>query len=76
MGEIFSSLGISIGGLVAQLINFLFLGIWVIGGLLALWELRRAQISATAQVLWVILILILPAIGALAFWIVKPHNRP
>lgn len=75
MGDISSSLGISMGGLIAQLINFAVLGIWLVGGLLALWKLRGAQVSATAQVLWVILILILPALGTIAFWIVQPHRR-
>jgi uncharacterized membrane protein len=57
---------------VAQTANFLILAGWLVLAILALVGLRRCQLDETARVLWVIVVLLVPFVGALAFFIVHP----
>jgi len=59
---------------VAQIVNFLVLAGWLVLAILALIRLRRCQLDETARVLWVIIIVLVPFMGALAFFIVRPGN--
>ena len=43
--------------------------------LMALLALRRTHISGITQVLWALLIVAIPVLGALAFFIVKPTEN-
>jgi hypothetical protein len=45
---------------------------------MALLNLRRTHITGITQVLWALLIVAIPVLGALAFFIVKPteNNQP
>ncbi len=43
--------------------------------LFTLLSLRRTHITGTTQVLWVLLIVAIPVLGALAFFIVKPTKN-
>ena len=56
---------------------FIF-GLYLILSLNALFALRGSLITGVSQVLWAILIVVVPVLGALAFFIVKPdeNNRP
>ena len=67
-------LGIEGGLLLSQIINLAILGVWLIGGLLALLMLRRRRLPAVATALWVALLILVPVLGATAFWIVNPQN--
>ena len=69
------ALGINWGLLIIQL---LIIGVWPFLSLVALLALRRSRIAGTAQALWAILIVAVPVLGALAFFIVKPieNNQP
>ncbi len=55
-----------------QIVNFFILAGWLMGAVLALIRLRRRQLGEVARVLWAILILVIPLLGSLAFFIVKP----
>jgi cytochrome bd-type quinol oxidase subunit 2 len=57
---------------VAQTANFLVLPGWLVLAILALLRLRRCQLDETARVLWVIVVALVPFVGALAFFIVHP----
>lgn len=60
-----------------QMVNFLILAGWIMLTIVALTRLRRCQLNETARVLWVIVILLIPLLGALAFFITSPGKpRP
>jgi len=52
-------------------LNLLILVGWVVLVIVALFRLRRCQLDQIARVLWV-LVLLVPLMGALAFFIVGP----
>ena len=60
-----------------QVANFLILVGWLVLAIVALTRLRRCRLDDTARVLWVIVILLIPLLGAVAFFIVRPGKpRP
>jgi ABC-type nickel/cobalt efflux system permease component RcnA len=60
-----------------QVVNFLILAGWLVLAIVALTRLRRCQLDDTARVLWVIVIVLIPLLGAVAFFIVCPGKpRP
>ena len=63
------SLGIHTEYLIVQLI---VIGIWPILVLWALFNLRRAQLAEINKALWALIIIAVPILGSLAFFIVKP----
>jgi hypothetical protein len=65
-------LGINWGFLIIQTLIF---GIYPVLSLIALFALRRSRVTGTNQVLWALLILVVPVLGALAFFIVKPAEN-
>ena len=69
------ALGINWGYLVIPIFIF---GLYLILSLNALFALRRSLITGVSQVLWALLIIVVPVLGALAFFIVKPaeNNKP
>lgn len=67
-------LGINWGFLIIQ---FLIFGGWILFSLIALFALRRARLTGISQALWALLIIAIPILGALAFFIVSPReNNP
>lgn len=65
-------LGINLGYLIVQIFNLLLIGGWLIVAIFALFQLRYHELPETARAIWVALILLVPIVGAIAFWIVKP----
>ena len=65
-------LGINWGYLIVQM---LFCGVYPILSLVALFSLRHTGITGTTQVLWALVIVAIPVLGALAFFIVKPTQN-
>ena len=63
------AIGINWGFLLIQMLIF---GSWPFFSLIALFALRRKHLTVTNQVLWAFLIVAIPVLGALAFFIVKP----
>ena len=63
------TLGINWGYLITQALIF---GIYPILSLIALFGLRRSRVVGMNQVLWAFLIVAVPVLGALAFFILKP----
>jgi hypothetical protein len=69
------ALGINWGYLIIQVLIFSVIPALSI---MALLNLRRTHITGITQVLWALLIVAIPVLGALAFFIVKPseNNQP
>lgn len=55
-----------------QVLNFVILAGWLAMAFAALIRLRRRHLGEVARVLWAILIVVVPLLGALAFFIVRP----
>lgn len=66
------SVGINLGYLIVQIFNLLLIVGWPLLAILALSQLRRRELPQVARAIWAALILLLPVVGALAFWIVRP----
>ena len=64
--------GINWGYLIVQTLLF---GIYPVLSLIALFALRRSRVTGVVQVLWALLIVAIPVLGALAFFIVKPTDN-
>ena len=58
-----------------QLVNIALLILWVILSLFALFQLRGRNLSSGLKLGWTLIILLLPVIGALAFFIVVPKEQ-
>ena len=61
--------------LLLQVLNFVLLVAWIVLAIWALWRLRKEEMSDTAQVIWTVVILLIPILGAVAFFIVRSHSR-
>ncbi len=59
----------------AQSLNLLILVGWVGLAIAVLVRLRRCRMDQVVRALWVLIIVLVPVVGALAFFIVKPGNR-
>lgn len=66
------AIGVNAGFLIVQLLGVALLG----GGLVlcgwGLWGLSRRVLPPVAQALWVAIIVLVPLLGPLAFWMIKP----
>ena len=65
--------GINWPTVIIQGLNLLILVGWIVLVIVALIRLRRCQLDQIARVLWV-LVLLVPLVGALAFFIVGPDK--
>lgn len=63
-----SGLGIGVGEL-------LVLGLWPVLTLVALFALRQRPLTGIAQAIWAFLIIVVPILGPLAFFIVQPRDN-
>ncbi len=59
----------------AQSLNLLILVEWVVLAIAALVGLRRCRMDQTARALWALVVLLVPIVGALAFFVVEPGRR-
>ncbi|PWH12596.1 MAG: hypothetical protein DDG60_12475 [Anaerolineae bacterium] len=58
-----------------QALNCLVLLVWLGLSMAALVGLRKKKIGETARVLWALVILVVPIMGAVSFWIVNPADE-
>jgi uncharacterized membrane protein YhaH (DUF805 family) len=58
--------------LIIQLVSF---SLYLLISLFGLFSLRLKQLNGIQQVLWAILIIVVPVFGTLAFFIVKPGEK-
>lgn len=59
----------------AQLLNIAPLLAWIGLATSALFRLRKEELADIAQVIWTVIILLIPIFGALAFFIVRSGRR-
>lgn len=65
--------GINVPFLLAQLVSIGILCGWPILSFAALFRLRGRPLSQTALALWALIVLAVPLLGALAFFILDPR---
>lgn len=68
--------GINWGYLLVTIFNLILLLGWPLFAILTLLQLRRREMPEVARAIWVALIIIVPYLGALAYWLVKPEEKP
>lgn len=56
--------------MIIQIANFLLLGGWLLADILCLWWLAHSSMQGTERAIWVLVIVLFPFIGALAYVIV------
>lgn len=49
--------------------------IWPVLSLIALFSMREQGLEGVQQALWVLIVLLIPIMGAVAFWIIKPVKQ-
>lgn len=57
-----------------MILNVLIFGIYPLLCLAALFALRNSELAGILQFLWAVLIVMVPLLGALAFFIVNPSE--
>lgn len=67
-------LGINTGFLLFQIFNIVLLIGWPILSIVAILGLRKQNLSQITQALWVLIVLIIPFLGAIAYWLVRPSG--
>jgi hypothetical protein len=56
-------------------LNCLIPLIWFTLSAIVLFDLRKKSMLETARVLWVMLVVCMPILGAIAYWIVRPAGN-
>ena len=74
--NIMDALGINWPMFLAQGLNLIILALWLVLAILALFDIRKRHLPPLPQAIWVALILLIPLLGALAYWIVRPTGQP
>jgi hypothetical protein len=60
--------------LILLALRILFVLFWIILSITALVSLRKRKLGETARALWAMLVVAMPILGALAYWIVCPEK--
>lgn len=58
-----------------QITNWLILVGWVVLAIITLFQLRSRGLPATAKAIWAVVILCVPILGAVAYFIVNPKAK-
>lgn len=66
--------GIHWGFLWVQCVSLAFLLAWPVLSILALITLRNRRLKEIAEAIWALVIVLVPLLGAVAFWIISPRN--
>ena len=67
--------GFGFGYVLVQVLFFLLIVAWVVASLVAVVGLKKAKLSAIAKALWVIILLGIPVLGVVAYFIIKPSEE-
>jgi hypothetical protein len=65
-----------IGFALIALINFAILLGWPVFTLFSLLSLRGRHLSNPTQAIWVLIVVAVPFLGPLAYWIMRPQREP
>ena len=64
--------GFGFAHILMQVFIFLLLIGWVVASIVALFALRNVKLSSIAKALWVLIILGIPVLGVIAYFIMRP----
>jgi len=67
-------LGLNARPLILLALRILFVLFWIVLSSSALVSLRKRKLGETASALWAMLVVAMPILGAVAFWIVRPEK--
>jgi hypothetical protein len=67
--------GFGFAHVLMQVFIFLLLIGWVVASIVALFALRNVKLSSIAKALWVLIILGIPVLGVIAYFIVRPKEE-
>ena len=67
--------GFGFGYVLMQVFFFLLLIGWVVASIVALFALRNVKLSSIAKALWVLIILGIPVLGVIAYFIIRPTEE-
>ena len=67
--------GFGFGYVLFQVLIFLMIVGWVVASLVAVVGLKKAKLSAIAKALWVMILLGIPVLGVVAYFIIKPSEE-
>jgi hypothetical protein len=65
----------NISYLFITLFNIILLAGWIVLAVLALVQLRHLNLNETTRAIWAALVVVVPILGAIAFWIVRPGQE-
>lgn len=57
-----------------QLLNIGVLVLWLALVIITLFQIRKRALSGSSQIIWTLIVLLIPVLGALAFLIVSPKE--
>ncbi len=60
---------------ITQTINIILLILWPLLSILALLQIRKRRLTEWLQIAWTLIVLIIPILGAIAFFIVAPESQ-
>lgn len=61
--------------LILQVVNIGLMVLWVALVIRALMRLRHCELNETQRLAWTALIVFVPVLGAVAFWLVRPGDN-
>lgn len=67
--------GFGFGYVLMQVFFFLLLIGWIVASIIALFALRKVKLSSIAKALWVLIIIGIPVLGVVAYFIVQPAEE-
>ncbi|MDO9086261.1 MAG: PLDc N-terminal domain-containing protein [Anaerolineaceae bacterium] len=67
--------GFGFAHILMQVFIFLLLIGWVVASIVALFALRNVKLSSISKALWVLIILGIPVLGVIAYFIIRPTEE-
>jgi hypothetical protein len=69
------SFGFGFGYVLMQMFIFMLAIAWVVVSLIALFSLKKTTLSAITKALWVMILLGIPVLGVVAYFIIQPTQE-
>ena len=69
--------GVSLTASIVMMVNLLILIAWPVLSIVGLVSLRKRRLPPTATAIWALVIIVIPLLGTIGYWIVQPkaENR-
>ena len=66
--------GLNLGYLLANFLLCIPLLAWILLALITINRIRKDNLNETARALWILIVLLVPILGVLVYWWVKPGS--